>query len=214
MVKGALLFFALGATLLVLRLPPARAQSYSVTAGTILHCRLSQTLSTRINYLDDTFMASITEPVLLNGHEVVPVGASLEGKITQFSRPGRVKGVGEMRLSAVKLSLPDGHTLALNTILQSAYGAEGAKVEGGEGMVKGPSSRLQTVEEVTSLAAGGGLLGLAIAHPLLGMALGGGAGFLDRARRRGKDLTLPQGTQLNYQLTQDLEVPAAPVPKQ
>jgi hypothetical protein len=31
-------------------------------------------------------------------------------------------------------------------------------------------------------------------------------GLADRLRRRGKDLTLPSGTQLNYQLTRDLVV--------
>src|SRR5439155_7640998 len=91
MVKGALLsaaFFAIFAPLVP---PPALAQSYSLTAGTILHCRLNHTLSTRVNYLGDSFAATISEPALLNGHEVIPAGATLEGKVTQWNRPGRVR---------------------------------------------------------------------------------------------------------------------------
>jgi hypothetical protein len=214
MVRRTLLPLTIFAATLTSSHPPARAQSYSVAAGTILHCRLSETLTTRVDYVGDRFTANISEPILLNGHEVVPVGATLEGKIEQLERAGRLRGVGAMRLAPVKLRLPDGHSFAISAVLQSAHGAEGARVEGGEGMVKGPSSRLQTAAEVSGLAAGGGLLGLAIAHPILGLALGGGAGLVDRARRRGKDLTLPQGTELNYQLTQDLDVPAARVPSQ
>ena len=40
-------------------------------------------------------------------------------------------------------------------------------------------------------------------------AVGGTAGIVDRIRRGGKDLTLPAGTQLNYQLSRSLEVTCA-----
>jgi len=33
-------------------------------------------------------------------------------------------------------------------------------------------------------------------------------GFLDTMRKRGPDLALPTGTQMNYQLTRDLDVEA------
>jgi hypothetical protein len=65
---------------------------------------------------------------------------------------------------------------------------------------------LKTVEEIRGLAAGGGVFGLLIHHPVFGMTVGGAAGFLDRVRNRGKDLVLPSGTQLNYQLMRALEI--------
>ena len=54
--------------------------------------------------------------------------------------------------------------------------------------------------------AGGTLLGLLFAHPIVGATLGLTAATADRLRRRGKDLTLPAGTELNYQLTRDLSL--------
>lgn len=203
MVKHALLAGLLAASLAA---TAASAEKYSVPAGTAFHCRLTSTLSTKLNYQGDLFTATISEPLLVNGREVIPVGATLEGRISWMTRPGRVRGVGEMRLSPERITLPEGRSFAVSALLLSAYGAEGAKVAGDEGIVKGPSSRLKTFEEVGGLAAGGGIVGLIFSHPIVGMAFGGAAGFVDRARRRGQDLNLPQGTQLNYQLTRELVI--------
>jgi hypothetical protein len=56
---------------------------------------------------------------------------------------------------------------------------------------------------------GGGFIGLLIAGPhgaVIGGAIGAGAGIADSLRRRGTDLTLPTGTQLEYQLTREVLV--------
>ena len=49
-------------------------------------------------------------------------------------------------------------------------------------------------------------MGLAFGYPVVGMVVGGAAGFVDRMRRRGQDLTLVKGTRLNFQLTRDLVI--------
>lgn len=185
---------------------PTSSANPAIPAGSTLHCRLTQTLSTKLNFQGDLFTATVSEPLMVSGREAIPVGATVEGRVSWLARPGRLKGVGEMRLVAEKLTLPNGRSFPLNALLLSAYGAEGAKVSGDEGIVKGPSSRFKSFEEIGALAGGGGVVGLIFAHPVLGMALGGAAGVVDRARRRGADLNLPQGTQLNYQLTRELVV--------
>jgi hypothetical protein len=88
----------------------------------------------------------------------------------------------------------------------TAYGAENVKVVGSEGLIKGPSSRAPGFEEIGAGTAGGTLLGLLFAHPIIGATVGLTATAVDRMRRRGKDLTLPAGTQLNYQLTRELAI--------
>jgi hypothetical protein len=200
MVKRSLL----AAVLAVSIGPLARAESYSVPAGTTLHCRLTQTLSTKLSFPGQFFAATISEPLIVSGRAAVPAGATLEGRVAWMTRPGHIKGVGEMRLSADRITMPNGRSFPVSALLLSAYGAEGAKVSGQEGIVKGPSSRFKTFEEIGGLAWGGGVLGMLFSHPVLGMAVGGTAGFVDRMRRRGQDLSLPQGTQLNYQLTREL----------
>jgi hypothetical protein len=208
MVKRALLaffFIPLCGTLLPAE-TPARGEQVSIPSGTMLHCRTTQTLTTKLNFQGDTFTASVAEPVLVDGHEAIPAGATLEGRIALMERPGRIKGVGIMRLTAERITLPDGRSFPLGAMLLTAYGAENAQVVGSEGIVKGPSSRGSEVKEIGAGTAAGGVLGLIFHHPWIGAAVGGTAGFVDRLRRRGKDLTIPAGTQLNYQLTRPLEL--------
>lgn len=151
-------------------------------------------------------MANVAEPVLVDGHEAIPAGATLTGRIAFLERPGRIKGAALMRLTADKITFPDGRSLPLEATLLSTYGAENARVVGSEGLVKGSGSGLADAKEIGAGTAAGGVLGLIFHHPWIGAAVGGTAGFVDRIRRGGKDVTLPAGTQLNYQLTRPLEV--------
>lgn len=204
MVKRVLLSVGL----LVLGVSFARAAKNSIPAGSVLQCRLTQTLSTRLNAQGDAFTANVSEPVVIDGREVIPAGARIEGRIGQIQRPGRIRGVGEMRLWAEKVVMPDGASYTLSAILAAVYGTE-AKVHGEEGGLKGPNSRLRTVEEVGAGVGGGGLVGTifgGFTGTIVGGAIGGAAGFLDTMRKRGPDLALPAGTQLNFQLTRELEV--------
>ena len=208
MVKRALLAILVA----VFGIPLAHAESLaqreriSIPAGTMLHCRNTETLTTKLNFQGDPFTATVTEPVIIDGQEVIPAGAIIEGRIARMERPGRIKGVGQMRLTAEKISFADGRSFPLNALLMTTYGAEHAKVVGSEGTVKGPSSRADDMKEVFGGTVAGGLIGWIFHEPWVGATVGGTAGVIDRLRRRGKDLTIPSGTQLNYQLTRPLEL--------
>jgi len=184
----------------------ARGERINIPAGTMIHCRVTQTLTTKLNFQGDPFTATVSEPVMVEGREAIPVGAVIEGRIALMERPGRIRGVGQMRLTADRISFPDSRTFPLSAVLMTAYGAENAKVVGSEGTVKGPSSRLQDVKEIGGGTAVGGVMGLLFHHPWMGATVGGTVSLVDRLRRRGKDLNIPSGTQLNYQLTRALEV--------
>ena len=159
----------------------------------MLHCRTTQTLTTKLNFQGDAFTMSVAEPVSINGHVAIPVGSTLAGHITRMERPGRIKGVGQMRLTLEQITLPDGRSFPLGATLMTAYGADNVKVVGSEGLVKGPSSRVPDFEEIGAGTAGGTLLGLIFAHPIIGATVGLTATTVDRMRRRGKDLTIPVG---------------------
>jgi type IV secretion system protein VirB10 len=149
---------------------------------------------------------SLAEPVSVDGRVAIPAGSTLAGHIARMERPGRIKGVGEMRLTVEQITLPDGRSFPLGATLMTAYGVDKVKVVGSEGLIKGPSSRVPGFEEIGAGTAGGTLLGLIFAHPVIGATVGLTATTVDRMRRRGKDLTIPVGTQLNYQLTRELAI--------
>ena len=190
-------------------LRPARAEKITIPAGSVLHCRLTQTITTQLNVEGDPFTANVSEPVTIDGHLVIPVGAIIEGRIAQVQRPGHFRGVGEMRLAAEKVVLPDGATFPISAILSAVYGAEGAAVKGDEGGVRGPNARIRNLEEIGAGMGGGGVVGTlfgGLTGTVVGGAIGGVAGYVDTVRRRGPDLALPAGTQLNYQLTRELVI--------
>lgn len=187
----------------------AQAVTYTIPAGTVLHCRLTRTLSTKLNSQGDLFTATVSEPLVINGKEIIPAGATLQGHVSSIARPGRIRGVGKMQLAAEKIFLRNGTAYSISSVLLTVYGAEGAKVTGDEGMLQGPSSRKRDLKEVGIGLGGGGLLGTVFGGlhgTLVGGAVGGVAGFVDSLRRRGKDLTLPTGTQLNYEFTRPLMI--------
>lgn len=205
MVKRAVLVISL----VIFACCSAVAATYTVPAGTILNCRLFQTLSTSVNFEGQPFAATLTEPVVVNGNSVVPSGATVRGRIASLSKPGHIKGVGKLLLVPETIALPNGRTFQVNGVLLHAYGVPGTKVANPEGVVKGPSARMRDVKEIAIGVGGGGLLGAVIGGlhgTLIGGVIGGAAGLLDGFRRRGPDLTLPSGTELKFQLNRQLVV--------
>jgi hypothetical protein len=63
MVKCALLVVLATASVIV------ASVAETIPQGTTLHCRLTGTLSTRVNLQDDRFTTTVTEPFALNGHD-------------------------------------------------------------------------------------------------------------------------------------------------
>ena len=117
MVKRALLF----AVAALLSVSLGRAETFTIPAGSTIHCRLTETVSTKLNFQGDAFTATVTEPYVVNDRQIIPVGATITGRIADLVRPGRVRGVGEMRLAPEQITFPD---------LKSAQAAS-AKIKAG-----------------------------------------------------------------------------------
>lgn len=182
---------------------PAEEETLTLPAGSTLHARLMTTLSTRTNQNGDPFSAKIVEPIFYEGVEVVPAGSLLEGRVTYVKEPGRVKGVGEMRLIAETITTPEDEIkYSIAAGLEEAEGAEGAKVKDEEGTIKGPGKSKKGAAIESGVGAGVGAGAGAIAAggkgSLYGLAIGGLAGLIHNMSKKGKDIILPQGTELTF----------------
>ena len=205
MVKRAALVFALA----ILSAWAGRAANVAVPPGTILNCRLSQTLSTALNSQGQLFAATLAEPLIVNGNQIMPAGATVRGRIANLTRPGRIKGVGKMLLVPETIALPNGQTFTMSAVLLHTYGAPGARMANPEGVVRGPDGRMRDLKEVGIGIGGGGLLGTMVGGfhgTFVGGLIGGATGLVDSLRRRGPDLTLPRGTELKFELSRELLV--------
>ena len=67
-------------------------EQFNIPASTVVHCRISQTLTTKLNYQNDPFTANVSEPVMIGGREVIPVGAIIEGRMCISNARGASKG--------------------------------------------------------------------------------------------------------------------------
>ena len=169
---------------------------------------MSETLTTSRNHVGDRFSAVINHAVMLNGQTLIPAGSLVEGRIMQVKRPGRFRGVGRMRMTPDRISLPSGKSYDVSAELVGVYMAEGVRVGEDEGLLKGPNSRRR---DAMGAAVGGTVgAGVGVLTGALGTGLLGGAvvGWVSRLATRGQDLVLPAGTELAFELTRPSRFPS------
>jgi hypothetical protein len=200
----------LGIALPALAVAAEPADTLTIPAGSTITARLTTTLSTGANEEGDPFTARVIDPVFDGGIEVIPAGSTVEGRVTFEKEPGRVKGRAEMRLLAQTITTPDDNaTYSIVAGLNDAEGAEGSKVKDEEGTIRGPgkSKKRAAVEAGVGAAVGAGVGAVAggAVSPggsgkgaLYGLVIGGVAGLIHSIHKKGKDVILPQGTELTF----------------
>ncbi len=184
-------------------------KEFVISPGTLLEVRLTKTLSTLRSKPGSPFKGKIIEAIFVDGNELIPAGTYAEGRVTYLKKPGRVKGVGQMRLHLEKVVLFDGREIPLAAPLEGTEGAPGAKMSDKEGTIKGPSSKtgeLITTGAVAATAATVGGLTAGGSGALYGGGLAAGAVGLRSLFKRGKHLLLPQGTELVFVLARPVKL--------
>jgi len=147
---------------------PVTAQpALPVPAGTALIVRLDTTLATFSNRVGDPFQGKVTQPVVVNGATVIPVGSTVEGRVTKVSEPRRISGRPTIGILPEAVILPSGERYYLDATLTDTN-IRGTDVNE-EGQFKG-----QTHDRRDTLEAGGGTAG----GMLIGGLIGGGPGVL------------------------------------
>lgn len=185
--------------------------SSPVPAGTALMVRLETTLATFSNRVGDPFRGSVTQPVVINGQTVIPVGATVEGRVTKISEPRRISGKPTIGILPEAVIMPNGERFYLDATLTDTN-LRGTDVNS-EGQFKGSThDRRDTIEEGGGTAGGmlvGGLVG-GPAGVLVGGLVGAGATTTHWLVKH-RSATLPSGTQLTLELNRPLmmNAPAA-----
>ncbi len=181
--------------------------SLAIPAGSSLDVRLTTTLSTRTSQEGDLWTGKVVDPIFAKGQEIVPAGSTVEGHVTFVKQPGRVKGRGEMRLLVDSISTMEGVSFNTAAGLENVQGAEGTKVEGEEGTIKGPSSTKSDAKTVgigAGVGAGVGAIAAGGKGSLYGAGIGAAAAAVRGLLKRGKDIVLPQGSELTFIIPRDV----------
>ena len=168
-------------------------QPVVVPAGTTLTVRLGESVGSKISTPGQSFSATLASAVTVNGHTVIPAGASARGTVVDAKPLGRFKGGAslEVRLTSI----------TVNGTEQRIETSAIARTEKGKGkrtaVLAGGGTALGAI--IGGLAGGG--KGAAI-----GALAGGGAGVGGAAFTGNKDIVLPAESALSFKLKSSLEV--------
>jgi hypothetical protein len=187
----------------------AAAQT-SLPTGTAVKMKLDTTLATFSSKAGDPFSARVTEPVLMDGKTVIPIGATIEGRVTKSTEPRRIAGKPTIAIFPENLILPNGERFMLNATLVDTDRGHGTDVNT-EGQYKGAGHDGRDLTEI-GMGTGGGMLIGGLIGGAKGLVIGGAvAATVTVSHWLGKhrSASLPAGTELVMELNRPMVMTSA-----
>jgi hypothetical protein len=176
---------------------PVPPENLTLPAGTIIQIRTTDFLSSDKNQKGNTFIATLAQPIVIDGWVVMRRGQAITGQVTDAARAGRVKGVSRLQLELNQLTLVDGQLLPIQTqLLNATAGTSNGRDAAAIGVTTG------TGAAIGAAAAGGP-----------GAAIGAGAGFVASVAgvllTRGKPTIITPETLLTFKTEQPVSFSTA-----
>jgi len=207
------------------RVPPPPSQL--IPAGTLLHVRLTCTVTSKTSKPGDPFTGIVTTPIIVDGKEVISAGSSVEGHVAFVKQSGRISGVAQMRVvlddiittEDIKLPLPAG----LDDMNAGPCAKTGSDDEGTiKGCGKNKKDALKDAGIAGAMGAGAGsMVGLGseidcryygnCGGPGWGTSIGGGAAIgagtvlIYDLLKHEKHIILVQGTTMTFVISRSVD---------
>jgi hypothetical protein len=149
---------------------------------------MGETLSTERNKDGDAFVATLDQPLVVDGFVIAERGARVRGRVVQAVRSGKVEGLAKLSVQLTEINTSDGQRLKVETSpferqASTTHKADAAKIGGGAAL-----------GAIIGAIAGGGK-GAAI-----GAGAGGAAGAGTVMMTRGKPAEIPVETRVAFRL--------------
>jgi len=177
----------------------------ALPTGTAVKMKLETSLATFSSKAGDPFSARVTEPVVIDGKTVIPIGTTVEGRVTKTNEPRRIAGKPTIAIFPENMVLPNGDRFMLNAALVDTNAHHGTDVNT-EGQFKGAGHDGKDVTEV-GMATGGGMLIGGLADGGKGLLIGGAVGATVTVTHwlgKHRSATLPAGTELVMELNRPM----------
>lgn len=176
--------------------PPAPPVPNTVViqAGTVLTVRMGETLSSKRNQPGDTFLATLEQPLVVDGFVIAERGARVEGRVVESDPGGKVQTVAHLAVQLSKLNTSDGQNVRINT---SAYVKQAGSSRGTDAAKIGAGAALGAA--IGAIAGGGKGAGI-------GAGIGGAAGAGDVLLTRGKSADIPVESRVTFRITEPVEL--------
>ncbi len=177
----------------------------ALPTGTAVKMKLETTLATFSSKAGDPFSARVTEPVVMDGKTVIPIGTTVEGRVTKTNEPRRIAGKPTIGIFPETLVLPNGDKSMLNASLVDTNARHGTDVNT-EGQFKGDGIDGKDLTEI-GLGTGGGMLIGGLADGGKGFLIGGAIGATVTVTHwlgKHRSAMLPAGTELVMELSRPM----------
>jgi hypothetical protein len=182
----------------------------SLPEGTAVKMRLENAVSTFGNKVGDTWSGRVTTPVSLDGKTVIPVGSTVEGRVTRLTEPRRIKGKPTIGLFPDMVTLPNGEKYVLHAVMVDTNIRKGTDVNE-EGEFKGKGMDGHDKKEI-AIGTGAGVASGALIGggegALVGAAIGSGATVVHWLVKK-RYTVMPAGTEVVMELSRPMELSAA-----
>jgi hypothetical protein len=182
----------------------------SLPAGTAVKMKLETTLATFSNKSGDPFSGRVTEPVVMDGKTVIPIGATVQGRVTKISEPRRIAGKPTIGIFPETVVLPSGERYMLNATVVDTSLRNGTDVNE-EGQFKGKGHDGKDLTEI-GFGTGGGMIVGGLAGGGKGLLVGGAIGATATVAHwlgKHRSAVLPAGTELVMELSRPMTLSAA-----
>jgi hypothetical protein len=182
----------------------------SLPAGTSMKVKLENALTTFSSKSGDPFSGRVTEAVMLDGKSVIPIGATVQGRVAKTSEPRRIAGKPTIAIFPETIVLPNGERYMLNATLVDTSVRNGTDVNN-EGQFKGKGHDGKDMTEI-GMGTGGGMLVGGLIGGGKGVLIGGAVGATATvAHWLGKknSAMLPAGTEMVMELSRPLAMTPA-----
>jgi len=207
--KKTLSLASLSLPLVILIASFAGAQT-DLPTGTAVKMKLETTLATFSSKAGDPFSARVTEPLVMDGKTVIPIGTTVEGRVTKTNEPRRIAGKPTIAIFPENLVLTNGDRFMLSASLVDTNAGRGSDVNS-EGQFKGDGHDAKDLTEI-GMGTGGGMLIGALAGGGKGFLIGGMIGATVTVTHwlgKHRSATLPAGTELVMELNRPMTMSTA-----
>lgn len=173
--------------------PAPRPQPIVLPANTQIRVRLDRDLGSKISQTGDSFTATVSDNVVINGKTVIAKGSRADGLVADAQPLGRFKGGAALTIRLDRVQTPWGSYPIETSSIDRAEKGKGKRTAGFIGGGAGLGAL------IGGLAGGG--KGAAI-----GAASGAGAGTAGAAFTGNKQIVLPAETPLSFRLEKAVKI--------
>jgi hypothetical protein len=166
----------------------------TIPAGKRISVRTIDGIDSTNNQVGDRFLASLEEPLMVDGNVVVAKGAEVYGRLAESKESGTFSGRSQLRLELTGIVV-NGQTVPVVT---------------GEYELTGKSRGASTAKRTVGGAAVGSIIGALAGGgkgAAVGAGVGGGLGAGSEVITKGDQVKVPSETLLDFTLQQELSIP-------